>query len=233
MIRPNSGIYLISMRPVFDQNSIIPIGKLDADNTSQLFANLILNHKENLDKIINYTTVTYCFSENDKNYLPDDFTKNGSMKVFGNTKNSLQNIKNIVDRFFASTSINLIVFANSIGVSSADLRKILDLLTLEADAVVIGKTKRGRVSLIGFNYLNNDLIKEINWGNIEFENLLHKVTEYDNFIYVWENSLLINSGEDFRLLYSELSKKESLEYCSQQMHEKFTHIFIEYKELLK
>ena len=147
--------------------------------------------------------------------------------------NSLQNIKNIVDRFFASTSINLIVFANSIGVSSADLRKILDLLTLEADAVVIGKTKRGRVSLIGFNYLNNDLIKEINWGNIEFENLLHKVTKYDNFIYVWENSLLINSGEDFRLLYSELSKKESLEYCSQQMHEKFTHIFIEYKELLK
>jgi len=233
MIRPNSGIYLISMRPVFDQNSIIPIGKLDADNTSQLFANLILNHKENLDKIINYTTVTYCFSENDKNYLPDDFTKNGSMKVFGNTKNSLQNIKNIVDRFFASTSINLIVFANSIGVSSADLRKILDLLTLEADAVVIGKTKRGRVSLIGFNYLNNDLIKEINWGNIEFENLLHKVTKYDNFIYVWENSLLINSGEDFKLLYSELSKKESLEYCSQQMHEKFTHIFIEYKELLK
>ena len=233
MIRPNSGIYLISMRPVFDQNSIIPIGKLDADNTSQLFANLILNHKENLDKIINYTTVTYCFSENDKNYLPDDFTKNGSMKVFGNTKNSLQNIKNIVDRFFASTSINLIVFANSIGVSSTDLRKILDLLTLEADAVVIGKTKRGRVSLIGFNYLNNDLIKEINWGNIEFENLLHKVTKYDNFIYVWENSLLINSGEDFKLLYSELSKKESLEYCSQQMHEKFTHIFIEYKELLK
>lgn len=233
MIRPNSGIYLISMRPVFDQNSIIPIGKLDADNTSQLFANLILNHKENLDKIINYTTVTYCFSENDKNYLPDDFTKNGSMKVFGNTKNSLQNIKNIVDRFFASTSINLIVFANSIGVSSADLRKILDLLTLEADAVVIGKTKRGRVSLIGFNYLNNDLIKEINWGNIEFEKLLHKVTKYDNFIYVWENSLLINSGEDFKLLYSELSKKESLEYCSQQMHEKFTHIFIEYKELLK
>ncbi len=233
MIRPNSGIYLISMRPVFDQNSIIPIGKLDADNTSQLFANLILNHKENLDKIINYTTVTYCFSENDKNYLPDDFTKNGSMKVFGNTKNSLQNIKNIVDKFFASTSINLIVFANSIGVSSADLRKILDLLTLEADAVVIGKTKRGRVSLIGFNYLNNDLIKEINWGNIEFEKLLHKVTKYDNFIYVWENSLLINSGEDFKLLYSELSKKESLEYCSQQMHEKFTHIFIEYKELLK
>ena len=99
--------------------------------------------------------------------------------------------------------------------------------------VVIGKTLKGRVSLIGFNYVNNELIKEINWNNIEFENLLHKVTKYDNFVYVWENSLLINSGEDFKLLYSELSKKESLEYCSQQMHEKFTQIFIEYKELLK
>ena len=233
MIRPNSGIYLVSMRPVFDQNSITPIGKLDADNTSHLFANLILNHKENLDGIINYSSVTYCFSDTDKNYLPVDFANNGSMNVFGNTKDPYQNIKNIVDKFFVSTSINLIVFANSIGVSSADLRKILDLLTLEADAVVIGKTIKGRVSLIGFNYLNNDLIREINWDNIGFENLLHQVTKYDNFVYVWENSLLINSGEDFKSLYSELSKKESLEYCSQQMHEKFTQIFIEYKELLK
>jgi hypothetical protein len=233
MTRPNSGIYLVSMRPVFDQNAITPVGKLDADNTSQLFANLILNHKENLDKIINYTSVTYCFSETDKNYLPDELAKNGSMNVFGNTKNSFQNIKNIIDKFFVSTNINLIVFANSIGVSSVDLKKILDLLTLEANAVVIGKTIKGRVSLIGFNYLNNDLIREINWDNIEFENLLRKVNKYDNFVYVWDNSLLINSVEDFKLLYSELSKKESLEYCSQQMHEKFTHIFIEYRELLK
>jgi hypothetical protein len=177
--------------------------------------------------------VTYCFSETDKNYLPDELAKNGSMNIFSSTKNSYQNIKNIVDKFFVSTNINLIIFANTIGVSSADLRKILDLLTLEANAVVIGKTIKGRVSLIGFNYLNNDLIREINWDNIEFENLLHKVNKYDNFVYVWENSISINSVEDFKLLYSELSKKESLEYCSQHMHEKFTHIFIEYRELLK
>ena len=39
--------------------------------------------------------------------------------------------------------------------------------------------------------------------------------------------------QDFKTLYKELSKKESLIYCSQNMHEKFTHLFIEYKELLK
>jgi hypothetical protein len=233
MIRPNSGIYVVSMGPVFDKKTVTPIGKLDVENTSQLLATLVLNHKENLDKIINTTSVTYCFSDSDRNHLPDEFRLDGSMNVFGDTKNSLLHIKNIVDRFFPAISCNLIVFANSIGISSGDLNKILDLLSIESEAVVIGRTIKGRVSFIGFNYLNNDLIKEINWSSIEFEILLHKVNKYDNFVYVWDDSLLINSSDDFKLLYSELSKKESLVYCSQQMHEKFTQIFIEYKDLLK
>ena len=99
--------------------------------------------------------------------------------------------------------------------------------------MIIGKSINGGVSFIGFNYLNQDLISAIHWDGLEFENLLHKVNKFDNFVYVWDNSLVVNSGKDFKLLYSELSKKESLEYCSQQMHEKFTHIFIEYKDFLK
>jgi hypothetical protein len=233
MIRPNSGIYLVSMAPVFDRKAVTPLGKLDVEHTSQLFANLILNHKENFGKIVNYSSITYCFSEADRHHLPDELTKDGSFNVFGDTKNSYQNIKSIVDKFFGSVNINLVVFANSIGFSSAELRKVLDLMTIESDAVVIGKTPGGKVSFIGFNYINLDLIREINWNGIEYESLLHNVNKHDNFVYVWENSLMVSTGEDFKLLYSELSKRESLEYCSQQMHERFTHIFIEYKDLLK
>lgn len=233
MIRPNSGIYVVSMIPVFNEKSVTPLGKLDADHTSQLYADLILNHTENLDQIVNNTSITYCFDENDRHFLPEEFTKKFQVNIFGSTENPYQNIKNIVDKFFGTASTNLIVFANSIGFSSSELKKILDLLTIESDAVIIGKSINGGVSFIGFNYINQDLIRDINWSGIEFEKLLQKVNKFDNFVYVWENSLVINSFKDFKLLYAELSKKESLEYCSQQMHEKFTHIFIEYKELLK
>ena len=233
MIRPNSGIYLVSTMPAFDENSVIPLGKLDENHTAQLYANLILNHKENFDQIVNNASISYFFDEKDKNYLPEDLKKDSPSNIFVDTENSFQNIKNISDKYFSSASINLIVFANSIGFSTSELKKILDLLTIESDAVIIGKAINGCVSFIGFNYLNQELIGEINWDELEFESILHKVNKFDNFVYVWENSLVVNSKNDFKLLYSELSKKESLEYCSQQMHEKFTHIFIEYKDLLK
>jgi hypothetical protein len=233
MIRPNSGIYLVSTKPAFDENSVNPLGKLDENHTAQLYANLILNHKENLDQIVNNASISYFFDEKDKNYLPEDLKKDSPSNIFVDTENSYQNIKNIFDKYFSTASINLIVFANSIGFSSSELKKILDLLTIESDAVIIGKSINDGVSFIGFNYLNQELISEINWDEMEFESMLHKVNKFDNFVYVWENSLVVNSKNDFKLLYSELSKKESLEYCSQQMHEKFTHIFIEYKDLLK
>ncbi len=233
MIRPNSTVYLVSTMPVFDENSVIPLGTLDKNYTGQLYANLILNHKENLEQIVNNASISYFFDEKDKNYLPEDLKKNNPSNIFIDTENSFQNIKDIFDKYFGSTSINLIVFTNSIGFSSSELKKILDLLTIESDAVIIGKSINGSVSFIGFNYLNQELISEVNWDELEFESMLHKVNKFDNFVYVWENSLVVNSKNDFKLLYLELSKKESLEYCSQQMHEKFTHIFIEYKDLLK
>ena len=233
MIRPNSGIHVISMKPVFNKNSVLPIGELDVNHTSMLYADLILNHKVNLDKISNSTSVIYYFHENDKNQLPEEFIKSSSTNILGNKENSYQNIKNIVDKYFSSANINLIVFANSIGYSSSELKKITDLLTIESDAVIIGKSINNGVSFIGFNYVNYDLFSDLHWDDMKFEDVLHKVNKYDNFVYIWESSLVVNSGKDFRLLYFELSKKESLEYCDQQMHEKFTHIFIEYKELLK
>ncbi len=233
MIRPNSRIYIISIMPVFDEKSVTPLGALDAKHTSQLYANLILNHKENLDQIVNNTSITYCFDEKDKNHLPEQIKINNALNIFGNSGNPFQNIKSIFDKYFGTASINLLVFANSIGFSPSELKRILDLLTIESDAVIIGKSINGGVSFIGFNYMNPDLIGDIQWDKMKFENLLHKVNKFDNFVYVWDNSLVVSSGKDFKLLYSELSRKESLEYCSQQMHEKFTHIFIEYKDLLK
>jgi hypothetical protein len=77
------------------------------------------------------------------------------------------------------------------------------------------------------------LFSEIDWNNFNYDNFLLFTSKHEHFLHVIDNFLVIRNMEDFRNLYNELSKKESLEYCSQKMHEKFTHLFIEYKDLLK
>jgi hypothetical protein len=63
--------------------------------------------------------------------------------------------------------------------------------------------------------------------------MLIKAGKEENFVHTLNNFMLIETKDDFIKLYNELSKKESMQYCSQNIHEKFTHLFIEYKELLK
>ena len=62
--------------------------------------------------------------------------------------------------------------------------------------------------------------------------ILSLISSKDIFIHTLDNFLSINDFEDIKKLYIELSKKESLSYCSQNMHESFNDLFIEYKELL-
>ena len=54
----------------------------------------------------------------------------------------------------------------------------------------------------------------------------------DYLLHVLSEFFIVNNFEDFKALYNILSKKESLEFCSQEMHEKFTHLFIEWCLLL-
>jgi hypothetical protein len=107
------------------------------------------------------------------------------------------------------------------------------LLSIEDEAVVIGKTDSGAVAFIGFNTYNGELFGEIDWDNFNYDSFLLYASKHEHFLHVINSFLVIKTMEDFKILYMELSKKESLAYCSQDMHEKFTHLFIEYKDLLK
>ena len=59
----------------------------------------------------------------------------------------------------------------------------------------------------------------------------NKSCEY--FVNTLTDVIAVSNINDFKKLYIDLSQKKSNEYCSQQMHERFTHLFVEYKDLLK
>jgi hypothetical protein len=76
------------------------------------------------------------------------------------------------------------------------------------------------------------LINPLFTNNRKYSDYLKAISNKDFFIHTLEGFFSVDDFEDIKKLYIELSKKESLSYCSQKMHESFNDLFIEYKELL-
>jgi len=229
----NSSIYLISIYPQFNRDLSPKFESFSSDYSLQLYSSLIFNHIEILNSVMKSHHIVYCFDERDKDFLPDKFNESQTDVIFGDTTNRTQILRTLSEKYFGQSGKNLLIFSNSIGMSSADIQRIFNLLSIDDEAVVIGKAKNNKAAFIGFNAFNQELFSDIDWNNCNYDYLLARVNKHENFVHVLDNFMSINNLEDFKNLYLELSKKESLTYCSPNMHEKFTNLFIEYKELLK
>jgi glycosyltransferase A (GT-A) superfamily protein (DUF2064 family) len=232
-MKSNSSIYILLNSPGFNKEAVSEFESFSKDDSISLNSSLILNHKEILSKLPKTIRITFNFDNNDKGFLPEELKENGFDINFSDTSDKKNLFKSMSEKFFSNSDNNLIIFAGSIGITPEDIQKAFNLLQIEDEVIVLGKTNRNNIAFIGFNAFNKELFQDIAWDDLAFDNLLAKVNKHDNLIHVLGSFMLINSIEDFKYLYAELSKKESLAYCSQNMHERFTNLFIEYKELLK
>ena len=232
-MKSNSCVYLVSPRPAFDEKSVMPVDPLDSSDTAFLLGSLILNSNEILSALPKNVQLIYCFDEKDGGSLPSALTESRASIVLRNSDDVYKSVRSLAEKHIDDFGAQLFVFSNSIGFSVSDIKKALSLLTLEDETIVLGKSNNHMTSFIGFNSYNPMLIRQIDWANPEYDHVLKSIGQYDEFLYVLGNYIALNGVNDFKQLYKELSKKESLVYCSQEMHERFTHLFIEYKELLK
>ncbi len=231
-MKSNSTVFLLAVSSLFNKEELLKFEDFDTDNSYLLYSSLLMNHKEILEQTSN-TNLVFCFDEKDKNLLPEEILKGSAEIMFGNTGSKPEFLKIISDKYFEKSANNLLVFSNSIGYTKNDIQKAFDLLAIEDEAIVIGKAGSHNIAFIGFNSFNHDLFVDIAWEGLNYDHLLSKVSKHENYLHVMENFMSIKKVEDFKNLYVELSKKESLSYCSQSVHERFTNLFIEYKELLK
>lgn len=232
-MKPDSIIYLVATTPLFNANDIPTFEAFDKENSLLLYSALTLNHYENLKLISDTYNSVFCFDEKDIEHIPEIITSDHLDTFFADTNKKTNYLKKLADKYSSKHLNNLIIFSNSIGISQSDISKAFNLLSMEDEAIVIGKSQNNGIAFLGFNSFNNNLFQEIDWDNLHFENLLPMVNKHENFVHVMNNYISISKLSDFKQLYTELSKKESLSYCNQEMHEKFTHLFIEYKEFLK
>jgi hypothetical protein len=233
MNKLNSSIYFFPLHPIFNPAYIPTFESFDTEHSSLLYSALTENYKEIFESFEGKINLVFVFDEKDKDFLPDQFKNEGISLFFGDTGNKTLLLKNLSDKYFNNYTNNLLIFSNSICLSAGDIQQALNLLSINDEAVVIGKTTSGGVTFLGFNSFNTELSDEIDWDNFNYNNFLLYTSKHEHFLHVIDNFLVIRNIDDFKNLYQELSKKESLVYCSQKTHEKFTQLFIEYKDLLK
>ena len=192
-----------------------------------------MNNLQNLIGLQKQANIICCMDSADKEFIPKNFIPKEVNLYFINSKNISNQFDELNKKFFQHHIINILVHLNTFGVSLKKYIKMFDVLTVKDESIVIGKTDGNKVGFIGSNNLKKELFKEFISSKLNYDNYLADISNKDNFVNVLTGLLSISDMEDFNNLYVELSKKESLEYCSQEMHERFTHLFVEYRELLR
>lgn len=229
----SNAVYIIPDQSVFNPELIKDFENFNKADSLLLHSTLNLNLFDNLiGRELN--AEIYCLlDEQDKEFLPAEL-KNSSIKIlFENLINKKILFDKLALNEFPLHKNNLIIFSDIMGINSTDAEKYFKLLSIEDESLLIGRSKDNCVVILGFNNYSDEVFNNLLKVNFNYDELLIKLSSLNYFIHTTQNILHINNLSDFKELYADLSQKKSIEYCSQQMHEKFTHLFVEYKELLK
>ncbi|MCX6149960.1 MAG: hypothetical protein NTX22_05480 [Ignavibacteriales bacterium] len=226
-------IYIVPHSPLLNKDFVPQFANFSQEDSVLLYSTLYLNHKEVLQNFkANVETHLY-FDEKDKDNMPVNYSCDGILPQYFNTLESGKYFYKTLKTFPASAFPNIVmIFANSIGIKQSDLLKTMNLLNNDDNNFVIGKSIENKLAFFGFNYFDEKLFKDLSSFNITYEQLLQRINKLDYYLFTLDGFLTVENVNDFRSLYKNLSVKESIEYCNHETHEKFTHLFIEYKELL-
>jgi len=232
MHKKKNCIYVLSLHPIFNGEEAPKFENLSFRDSFLLYNHLLANFIEIFANIDLSFDLVFCLNEKDESYIPRNFFPDDSLIFFNTSENIISNLQRLEQNYFSIFENNILIRADVIGVSKKTMQKIFNLLAIEDDVLVIGKSKNKKVALLGFNNLEINLLDEMFSVDLEYDKFLLETGKSDLFLNTLNGFQLIENFSDFKNLYIELSKKESLSYCSQQMHERFTNLFIEYKDLL-
>jgi len=232
MHKKNYCIYVLCLHPVFNCEAAPKFENLSLRDSNLLYNHLLANFIEVFAGTELKFELVFCLNERDENYMPGNFFPDDSIIFINTSENNNSHLERLGKNYFSSFENNILIRADVIGISDKTIQKIFNLLAIEDDVLVIGKSINKKVALLGFNNLEMNLLDEMFSTTLEYDNFLIEAGKSDLFLNTLNGFQLIENFSDFKNLYIELSKKESLAYCSQQMHERFTNLFIDYKDLL-
>jgi hypothetical protein len=219
--------YIFPLSPVFNVEYIPLFGSFDREHSAILWRALYLNALEVIRSFS--SSFILILDEKDRDHIPEELLKCTDNLYFGDLEDREIFLRNLNEKHFSNYENNILFFSNAIGYTLQDISKTQNLLNVNDDALVLAKSSASRLCFAGFNSFP-DFLEQV---SLNYDMVLAQSCRYNSYIYLLENYISVEDADDFRKLYHELSKKESIAYCSHEMHEQFTHLFIEYKDLLK
>ena len=229
----NNAVYIIPSASFLNPEMLGRFENFTIDDSKFLRSALYLNMVENFFRDENKTDCYFVLDESDRDFITDEFKLNKLNFHFADLSKPKLLFENLFLKEFNTHKNNIIISSDIIGINQTELDKYFNLLNIDDESLLIGKSKEGVIGVFGFNSYSLDIFNCLVKSDFKYSNFLSCSKTLNHFIHTLNDILLIKNIEHFKQLYIELSQKKSIEYCSQQMHEKFTHLFIEYKELLK
>ena len=227
-----NSIFLFAHKPILNPERIKVFEKLNVYYSVYLNSLLYLNWIEMFSSIKTNFDFYFVLNKEDKDFIPKNFIPDYGTVILleSGMSNFLKTIvKNIRQVNYTK---QIYIFYNSIRVAKEDVTKTFNLLSIDDQSIVIGKSENELIAFLGTNTTDENILNDLFLENITYNKLLNKLSKVDIFIQTIDNFLTLNNFNDVKKLYIELSKKESLSFCSENMHERFNDLFIEYKDLL-
>lgn len=223
---------IFAVESIFNPDRINQLDYFSIEHTILLKSFLLQNSIEHILNSYPEEGINVLLNSEDQSFIPE-FLFSDLIQLIYWEKLDRDFLSTLIESYF-SNSLDKIVFHNqAIGLTSSDLNKASSLISQQENNIVFGKSDSEFIAFLAFRNIDADTLTEFVNPDFNYDKFLSAVTRNDHFLNILSNFMIINDFKNFNKLYHELSKKESEAYCSQKMHEKFTHLFIEYKELLK
>ncbi|MDT3697461.1 MAG: hypothetical protein ROY99_13850 [Ignavibacterium sp.] len=194
-------------------------------------ATLYLNIMDNILKRKDKTDLFVILS---KDEMYSEFEAVNDFKLITAEQNSIEVLQSEqITKEFSNHKYNILVAGNVVNLSSSDIDKFFNLLGIDEKTILISKSSSNKISAFGLCGYTEELVRFFIESELSIQKFLGFNKSCDYYITLAKDLFEVTDTNDFKKLYIDLSQKASQEYCSQDIHERFTHLFIEYKDLLK
>jgi hypothetical protein len=229
-MKTDLAIFLYAPHPVFNPVSVKRFATFDQADSVILYSTLLENLIESITTI-NLSSVNYLILDNEDENL-FKISDSDNLNLHFVSENREVETEGFLTAKSKKYQNNILILTDSIGIGQNTISHCLNILNMDDDVLIIGNSYNGYISFIAFNKIDSTTLNHLHKSEFRYMKFLAHLDTCPAFLNIMEKYQRIITVEDFKRLYQELSKKESLNYCSQEMHERFTHLFIEHKELL-
>ncbi|MFA6598089.1 MAG: hypothetical protein WCS69_10230 [Ignavibacteriaceae bacterium] len=230
----STNVFFVLPDPVYNQEQCQIYPNFTKADSSFLYVTLLENMYEIFSVLFPKVDLFVCLNEKDEEILSLKTSSPFlSDNLFYFNEDTFTNeFVSIFDKRKAGVKNFIFVHPDFVGLTEADILQMLDLLLLEDDVLLLKKTLHKKIVLFATNKFQNEIPRLMHKKNFVCDSALKKLCALDYQFYKLKNVFSLAHANDFKELYKMLSRKENYACCSKKMHDRFTHLFIEYKELL-